>query len=181
MKGLLFALVDGYVIETWGEAALDAALAACAFETTEPFLPPGTYPDRDFHELVRVCASRGGVGEGAFLRALGHFALPVLIDLMPQAVAGYSHPLPCLRAIHGSVFPEAERLFHRSHTPRLRVPPGDTNPAFVEYSSERRLCALAAGMMEALGDHFDVATRATHTACVLEGAETCRIQLDFDA
>lgn len=179
MKGMLFALLDAYVIARWDEPALDAALAKSEFITQEPFVGPGTYPDADFHELVTRCAEQVGVSRSDFLRGLGEYTFPEFLRFFPQAAEGHDHPLPFLQGIPSVVHPEIERLFSRSRTPTLTFEETTREECVVEYHSSRQLCQFMEGLLDGVAAHFQVPIEQHHERCMLRGDAACQFHLYF--
>ena len=52
MKGVVFNMLEEFVVENAGEEVFEEILYTCEFITVEPFVGPGTYPDEDLNELV---------------------------------------------------------------------------------------------------------------------------------
>ncbi len=179
MKGMLFALLDAYVMERWDEPTLDDALAKCELLTQEPFVGPGTYPDADFHEIVTRCAEQVAMPRGEFLRGLGKFAFPEFLRFFPQAADGHDHPLPFLEGIRDVVHPEIERLFHRSRMPTLTFEETTGDQCVVEYHSARQLCQFMEGVVDGVAGHFGVPIEQHQERCMLRGDAACRFRLHF--
>lgn len=179
MKGILFALLDSYVMDRWDEPSLDAAIAKSDLATQEPFVGPGTYPDADFHELATRCAEQVGVSRPEFLRGLGEFALPEFLRFFPQAAEGHDHPLPFLRGIIEVVHPEIERLLSRSRTPTLTLEEATPEQCVVEYHSSRQLCQFMEGVLDGVATHFQVPIEQHQERCMLRGDPACRFRLHF--
>jgi len=179
MKGMLFGLLDAYVMDRWDEATLDTALAKSRLRTQEPFVGPGTYPDADFHEVVTRCAEEVGVPRADFLRGLGEFMFPEFLRFFPQAADGHNHPLPFLEGIRDFVHPEVERLFNRSKTPTITIEDSTLDQCVLEYHSSRLLCQLMEGLLNGVSAHFQVPVEQHQELCMLRGDPACRFRLHF--
>ena len=180
MKGMLFALLDSYVMQRWDEPTLDEAFAESDLRTQEPFVGPGTYPDEDFHELVTRCAERVDVTRGDFLRGLGKFTFPEFLRFFPQAADGHDHPLPFLMGIRDVVHPEIQQLFNRSKLPTLTFEETTRDQCVLEYHSSRQLCQFMEGILDGVAAHFEVPIEQHQERCMLRGDPACRFRLHFE-
>jgi predicted hydrocarbon binding protein len=59
--------------------------------------------------------------------------------------------------------------------PRLSVERQSEREVLIVYSSPRKLCEFARGLIEGLAQFFDEDVRISETACMHEGAAACRL------
>jgi hypothetical protein len=52
MKGIIFNMLEQFIIETADIDTYEEILDECQFSTAEPFIGPGTYPDADLMQIV---------------------------------------------------------------------------------------------------------------------------------
>jgi predicted hydrocarbon binding protein len=179
MKGIIFNLLEDFIVEGWGAQRFERIFSACPLQTKTPFVGPGTYPDSDLMMLVeRVCAELG-IEKDAALRAFGRFAMPRLANKFDGFVSAYRHPKPFLCTVDGVIHLEVRKLMTKAEPPRIQF--HDPSPAqlVLHYWSKRQLCALFEGLLDGTADYFGVPFTIQQTACMSRGAPTCDFLLEF--
>ena len=63
------------------------------------------------------------------------------------------------------------------HSARTQVRRVGADELLLTYASERRLCALARGLVEGFGAYFSERITTTEDACMLHGADACSIRI----
>lgn len=179
MKGIIFNLLEDFIVEGWGARRFEEIFSACPLRTKTPFVGPGTYPDSDLMILVeRVCADLG-IEKHAALRAFGRFAMPRLASRFEGFVRHHRHPKPFLCTVDGVIHVEVRKLIGRAEPPRIRYEDPAPLQLLLHYSSKRELCALFEGLLDGTADYFGVPFTIQKTACISRGAPTCDFLLEF--
>lgn len=176
MKGLVFVALERYLIERLGEAAWDRILdtAAPALSTQDPWVGPGTYPDKDLRTVIEVAAAHSGVEVAVLLRDVGRFSFPQIAARFAWAVAGHRDLRTFLGALERKVHPEVDRMFPGARTPDVRFAWSSETAFSVSYRSPRAMCAYAEGMLLGVAAHFGATLDLTKVACIQDGAANCR-------
>lgn len=89
MKGIIFNIVERFILEKYGEDTFDSIIASCQLETTEPFVGPGTYSDNDMLEILRVTTNKLGIQTATILRLIGQYTFGQLANRYPNFVEPY--------------------------------------------------------------------------------------------
>ena len=179
MKGIIFNLLEDFIVENLGDDALEEILAGTGLRTTEPFVGPGSYPDEDLMALVAQVVERMGIPTDEALRAFGRFCIPPLVRRFPGFVTPHSHPKDFLLTVDAFHSTEINKLFEGAQCPRFHYESPAPDRLIMRYESERRLCALVEGLLEGVATHFDVPIRHSQTACMLHGDPACVFDLTF--
>ena len=181
MKGVIFNVVESFVIENFGDDVWDEVLDNCELKTQEPFVGPGTYPDEDLIEIATKTVERVEVPLPDALRAIGKYGFPKLAAMVPQLVSSHEHPKPFLLSVHDVIHVEVRKLHETAETPDFRYAQDAPDHLAIEYHSRRGLCHLMAGLLDGVEDHFGVPFEQVQSACVHDGAAHCRFELRFSA
>jgi hypothetical protein len=64
--------------------------------------------------------------------------------------------------------------------PRLHVTPLGRHDVVVTYTSERRLCRLAEGLVDGVADYYGENARIEHPQCMLRGDLACALFVALD-
>ena len=182
MKGIIFNLVESFIVDGWGIDAYEAVLDQCDLETKSAvFVGPGTYPDTDLLQIVGAAASAVGLSVPDALRAFGCYAFPRLIEAHPRLVDQSKGARDLLLILDGVVHVQVVKLYPDAVTPEFEAV--DTGPDTLSlfYRSSRQLCPLIEGFFDGMEAHFGEVIHRTKTACLLDGAPRCAYELRFEA
>lgn len=179
MKGIIFNVLEDFIVENWGEDTFDQIFASCPLKTREPFVGPGTYPDSDLTLIVMKTCERLGTPPDLALRLFGCFLFEKLAARYPLYVEPHTHPKPFLLSIHDTVHVEVRKLFPGSITPEFEYVDSGEGLLTVKYRSKRKLCYAAEGLIQGALEHYGVPARIAHTTCLHKGDECCTFELDF--
>lgn len=181
MKGVIFNVLESFIVDGWGEQAYDDILAMCPLSTKGVFVGPATYPDADLFAIVGQACARLGVPLPVALRAFGKYLGPRLAARVPTLVAAHHHPKSFLMAIDDIIHVEVRKLFRDAQPPRLTTTDTGPDSLTVHYASSRNLCGLVSGLLDGTSDLFGVTIAHDHVRCRADGAPTCDFELRFGA
>jgi Haem-NO-binding len=171
VKGIIFNLVEDAVIAEHGEDTwaliLEEAGAAGGYTAL------GTYPDEELAALVDAGSAVIGVPAAELTRGLGQMALLGLAHSYPQFFQGFGSTRAFLLALNDVIRAEVGKLHADAHPPELWFDELAESGLLVHYRSDRRLCALAEGMISGAASYFGETLRLTQAQCTLDGADHC--------
>ena len=137
------------------------------------YLPSGSYPDADAVALLQAVADAKGEPLGETVTRFGEFLAPHLVKVAGPLVD------PAWRTL--DLVEHTEQLIHAM----VRVEKPGAEPPVLEavrigpeelhlvYSSRRRLCLLASGMVRGLARHFGETVEIDEPGCMLRGDPFC--------
>ncbi|TPV93215.1 MAG: hypothetical protein B7733_21870 [Myxococcales bacterium FL481] len=181
MKGVMFNILEEFVVENWGIQAYEDILTKCPIHARGPFVGPGTYPDADLLAIAGAAAKHLGVELADAMRALGEFAFPLLAQKVPDLVFPCRDSLEFLARLDDVVHVEVKKLMPHAVTPSFQFSATGPDQADLVYRSQRRLCPLVEGLLAGVGKLFGDGLSASHTHCVHRGDEDCVFALQIDA
>jgi hypothetical protein len=180
MKGIIFTLLEEFIVETLGDEACEAILAGPLL-TTDPFVGPGSYPDEDLLTLLGRTVERSGRSLPDTLRAWGRFCIPRLASRFPAFFSVCAGPKAFLLTVSDLHALEVRKLFDDATPPRFEYADPAPDRLVMRYSSRRRLCHLVEGLIDGVADHFAVSIQQRQLRCMDEGAGACEFELVFPA
>ena len=180
MKGIIFNVLELFVDENVGEGAFDEAIEALDLSSDGVFVGPKTYPDEDLLKIVGYFSEKLNIPAFDLVRTVGRFCLPQLARRFPSFVEGHKHPKPFLLTVHGVIHVEVRKLMEKTKLPHFSYEDPAPNRLTMYYHSERKLCALAEGLILGTGDFFNSPISISHPECMHEGAESCKLELVFE-
>lgn len=181
MKGVLFNIFEEFIIENYGDEVYDDILDAATLTTEEPYVGPGTYPDADMFSLVGAACERLGVSLEVALKAYGRFCLPGLATRYPVFFEGIEHPKDILKIVDSVIHVEVHKMYPKAVLPSFDCEEHPDGSMSMIYRSHRKLCTVAEGLIEGVGDWFSIPIELAHSRCVHKGDDHCRFDLKFGA
>ena len=179
MKGVIFNLLEDFIVEGWGVEKFEKILGHCPVHTQIAYVGPGTYPDGNLLDIVNQTTAELGIGTAEALRSFGRFAFPRLAGKFSVFLREHDHPKPFLKTIDDIIHVEVRKLFADSDPPRISYVDPAPDRLIMRYTSRRKLCPFFAGLVDGTGDYFNVPIAQAQTECALEGAPSCEFSLHF--
>lgn len=174
MHGLLFSELKKFVVarlgaEAWNKLLAEAGLAA------KIYMPTQTYNDEELVRLVTTASKTTGIAVPDLEEAFGEFIAPELLKLYSAQIN------PAWKTL--DVIEKTESFVHRAV--RLKVPGADpprlatTRPrpdeVILEYTSARRLCPVAIGIIKGTARTLNETVELRQDECMLRGDARCLI------
>ncbi|MGH3361988.1 MAG: heme NO-binding domain-containing protein [Nocardioides sp.] len=179
MKGIIFNLVEDWVVDAHGPAAWDQALEQAGLDGA--YTAMGTYRDSDLTALVTAASSVLGVDPSDLTREVGRSALGRLAERFPRFLSPHDSARSFLLTLNDVIHPEVGKLLGDTQPPDFWFDENDPDNLRVHYRSRRRLCAFAEGMIEGAAHHYGQTATVTHLQCMHDGADHCAFDTGLSA
>jgi predicted hydrocarbon binding protein len=176
MHGTIFAELQKYVVTklgppAWPALLTEAGLAGRAYDALEE------YPDAEAGQLVAAASRLTGNEAGAILEDFGEFIAPDLLEMYWGVVRPEWRTLDVVehteRAVH-----EVVRLQNPgARPPYLEATRTSPDEVLVKYTSPRRMCAVAVGIVRGLARHFGESVDVEQATCMHRGDASCLIRV----
>lgn len=172
MHGTMFLHLRNFIEERHGERAWNEILDAAGLGP-RIYLPIQTYADAELGAIVATAAKKSGLPVALLLEQFGEHVAPHLLEM-------YRHLLkPGWRTL--DVLEHVEKTAHRAvraeqrgaAPPYLEAARKSAQRIEIHYTSRRRLCFVARGIIRGLAKHFDERVVISEPACMHRGAERC--------
>ncbi|HYF34088.1 MAG TPA: heme NO-binding domain-containing protein, partial [Prosthecobacter sp.] len=152
MKGIIFNLLEDVVTAAHGEAVWDDLLRVSGVNGA--FTSLGNYPDEDLFKLVGAASQALSLPPNSIVRWFGTQALPRLAAKYPEFFAQHSAARPFILTLNGIIHPEVRKLYPGAATPDFEFDASSPATLIMSYRSQRKLCALAEGLIEGAATHY---------------------------
>lgn len=83
MKGIIFNLFESFVTDNFGQEKYKKIESKTKFKTQEPFVGPGTYPNKNLFALIATAVEILNIPGPDAVKAFGKYMFPKLIDKYP--------------------------------------------------------------------------------------------------
>jgi hypothetical protein len=174
MHGVLFLEFERYLLEKLGKAD-SSAVKREAGVGARIYVPVDTYPDAELTALVAAAATRFEKPPRLVLEEFGIFVAPQLLKTYRFLVKPDWATLDVLENVETVMHASVRRRTPHADPPRLSVERRSRSEVLIVYTSPRKLCEFARGLIEGLAQFFDETVRISELSCMHERAASCRI------
>jgi predicted hydrocarbon binding protein len=174
MHGIIFAELKKFVHRGYGEAAW-AKISAEAGVTRMSNLANETYPDAEFVALVAAAERLSGTPARELLKQFGEFIVPDLIRVYGAFIDSKWTALDMLENTESVIHRTVRMQDAKAEPPRLRITRNGPSQVTILYSSPRKLCDVAIGIIRGVASHYGEQLRIEQTTCMLAGARQCTL------
>ena len=173
VQGLIFFFLQKFAdVAATGSTSWKGVRASTATSAAR-YLPSGVYPDADAVAILTTIAETTGRPLPTILEEFGEFLAPHLVKVAGPVVD------PAWRTL--DLIEHTEAIIHtmiRTTTPGAAPPVLETvrqspDELHLVYSSARRLCPLAVGLMRGIAAHYRETIRIEEPSCLLRGDPFC--------
>jgi predicted hydrocarbon binding protein len=176
MHGLIFVQLKKYASTRLGPEAWEELLHKAALKG-RMYLPVQQYPDDELLALVRGISLRtGGDADGVF-QDLGGFMAPELMRMYGSLLDRSWTTLDVLEHTENTIHRVVRARNPGARPPELRAERVAPNEVVVRYTSARRLCGIAKGIVRGLARHFAQTVTLEEPACMLRGDAECVLRV----
>ena len=173
MHGLIFFYIQKFA-ETAvpGTASWTAARASVAAGAAR-YLPSGVYPDADAVQLLQSLAESTGHPLPEVLERFGRFLAPHLVRIAGQHVDPGWRTLDLIEHTESIIHAMIRNTNPGAAPPVLQAVRPAPDELHLVYGSQRRLCALALGLMHGLAEHYHERIEVDEPSCMHRGDPFC--------
>ena len=176
MHGLILVQLQKFAQQSIGPNQWRDALFQSGIENTA-FSVAMNYDDSKAFELVKLAAKALGIPTDDVVESFGRFLASELIKLYQRVIK------PGWRTL--DIIENTETFIHsavRASNPGATPPVLDAiriseDELHLLYSSNRKLCKLATGIIKGLADHYDEVIEIQKDSCMLAGDPFCSFRL----
>jgi len=176
MKGIVFNLLEDvvtreYSADTWDDL-LDAASVSGSYTSL------GSYSDEDLLKLVAAASSALQQPPEDVIRWFGRRAVPLLAEKYPGFFKPHNSTRSFILTLNEIIHPEVRKIYPGADVPEFDFEVMDS-ALLLGYTSKRRLCSFAQGLIEGTAEHYNEQVAFDHLRCMRRGDDKCLIKVDF--
>lgn len=179
MKGIVFTLFNEFVEKNYNIIEWETLLEN-AKPTSEGIYTAGdTYPDSEMIMLITQFAEQINQTTPKLLNDFGQFMFEYLAKNYPVFTPAGMTLKPFLKTIDSVIHIEVRKLYPDGSLPFITYEEPADNKLIMNYRSPRKLCHLAEGLIQGSASYFKEAIFVKQTLCMHQGADHCRLEVDF--
>lgn len=174
MHGVILYSLGKYISERHGTATWKWINASAG--TSDPyFVPTKEYPDEQAMALLRTAAQITGEPLDGLLVSFGAFLVPPLLDLYGALIQRHWRTLELIEHTEETVHRIVRMRATGAAPPVLMTRRTGPEQVTVYYQSARRLCHLAAGIIQGVARHYGDSVAIRQPLCMHRGADHCEL------
>ena len=180
MHGIIHLELQKFVEHVHGKETWRELLRRAGVES-EIYTPLRAYPDEQVVNLVSAAVEATGTPAADILEAFGEFLVPTYLSVYGVLVRPEWRTLELIE--------HTEEVIHRvvrtrqpgARPPSLSVERVGPHEIVVLYTSARRLCAVARGIVRGVAKHFEEHVTIHDDRCMLKGDRACALRVRREA
>jgi len=177
MKGIVFNVLEEMVIDqcgmdTWNEI-LQQLQVAGIYTATE------SYPDEELFSLVTCISDKTQIPPETLISAFGEFLFDRLAAKYPVFIEAEPTLKGFLKSVHSVIHIEVRKLYDNPNLPDFDYEDQAANTLLMRYTSPRKLCILAEGLIRGAAKHYETDIELEHPVCMHKGADHCDLIVRF--
>lgn len=179
MKGVIFNLLESFVVENFGEEKYEDILFETKLLTQEPFVDAGIYPDEDFLAIVGKTCDKLGITVDEACHAFGKYCFKELVGLYPVFLKGISDAKSFIEVVDGVIHVEVLKLYPDAELPKFDYKSDSEKTLNIKYTSPKKLCQFMEGIIHGCAEYFNEEVKIKQSCCYHKGDDHCMLHLDF--
>jgi heme-NO-binding protein len=177
MHGLIFLELKKFAEARLGEAAWPDVLRRAGLAGSE-YLLVQEHPDAEATALIAETAARSGLDQDALLQQLGEFMAPDLLRMYGSLLRREWTTLDVVEHVDATVHRVMRARNPAAAGIGLRAERRGPHELALRYTSARKMCGLAKGIVRGLAAHFHQHVRIEELGCMREGAPECHLRIE---
>lgn len=155
MKGIVFTEFLDMVESQFGYEVVDHILTESKLESNGIYTAVGTYPHSEIVQLLMNLSDKVGVDPALLLKAFGKYLFDTFLKGYPQFFSAVDNAFDFLHSIDKHIHVEVLKLYPDATLPKFESHQVDDQTMVMTYSSERKMAALAEGLIEKSIVHYN--------------------------
>lgn len=157
MKGIVFTELLEMMEQKHGYALVDQIIEHTDLASGGAYTAVGTYSADEFGQLVQAYSEYTQVSLSTLLIDFGHHLFTVFVSNYPAFFNNCSTAFQLLESIEETIHVEVLKLYPDAELPQFITRQLTDNSLEMIYYSDRRMSALAQGLIEATLQYYDEA------------------------
>jgi predicted hydrocarbon binding protein len=176
MHGIIHAELQRFVQQNHGHEVWHQLLERAGLQA-EVYTPLQAYPDSHIMGLVKEAVALTGTPATDLLEGFGEFLVPTLLSVYGKLLEREWRTLDVLEHTEETIHTVVRVRQPGALPPKLKVRRSSNREVLVTYNSERRLCAVARGIIRGVAKEFRERVDIADIRCMNSGDPACLISV----
>ncbi len=177
MHGVIFAELKKYVDTKLGGGKWSTLLKESGVGQQKVYMAVQEYPDQEAAALVSAASKMTGKSAPAILEDFGAFIVPDLVHMYWALIKPEWKTLDLIEHTEETIHRVVRIKNPGARPPELKCSRPGPNEVMITYSSARRMCAIARGIVRGVAEHYNEQVVINETNCMLKGNQSCKISV----
>ncbi len=156
MKGIVFTEFLDMVEKEFGYDMVDHILESSDLESGGIYTAVGTYNHAEIVQLLTHLSIKAEMDPGVLLNAFGKYLFDTFLKVYPHFFQAVDNTFDFLKSIDNHIHVEVKKLYPDAILPKFETHENENGALVMTYTSERRMGALAEGLIEKSIVHYKV-------------------------
>lgn len=175
MNGAVFLTLKNMIIESHDEAAWQTLVTRVAPECGGNYEANKSYPDSEAVAYIGAVAELLNSSISDVTEVFGQYLFSALNRMSPSYTAAAGSLFEFLQTIEPVIHREIRAGSAKNSLPVITVRKLSDGSLLMRYTSPRKLCFLAEGLIRGASKHYDEAIELTHAKCLHRGDYCCEL------
>jgi hypothetical protein len=180
MQGTIFTSFSEMVIEKMGMECWNDLLDKTKPDSNGVYTAGAQYNDNELIAMVKLLSEKSGIAINDLLNAFGEYMFDTLYENSPADLSSLTNLKDFLLAIDSVIHSEVKRVHPSAYLPSFKYHDSKNGDLILEYSSKRKLCYVATGLIRGAAAKFSEKITISHPVCMHNGADHCEIIIHFE-
>ena len=180
MHGIIHLELKKFVLATHGSDVWNSLVESAGL-VGKRYPAKRAYEDSELLALVSSASEALCTPVDDILESFGEFIAPDLISLYSAHVNPSWKTLDFLENAEGAIHHVVRANEPESTPPRLIARRQSSTSIVIEYRSDRKMCALARGIVRGVAEKYGESVDITEPRCMHKGSEHCEIVVSLNA
>jgi predicted hydrocarbon binding protein len=172
VHGIVFAQLRNYVSSRLGRESWSGLVEAAGAEHLV-YLPTESYPDSDMSRLVAALSARTQESTEEILHDFGVYLAGPLLGIYGPLLDAQWRTLDLLEHTEKTIHTVIRMQRPNAAPPRLDIERVGPETVRIVYTSPRRLCDLARGIVRGMANHYRETVDVEQPSCMHRGDPAC--------
>lgn len=170
MKGIVFTEFLEMVEAEFGYEIVDKIIESSDLESKGIYTSIGTYDHGEIVRLLTNLSTEVSVEAQVLLKAFGRYLFDTFLSSYPQFFATVDNALDFLKSIDAHIHVEVLKLYPDATLPSFKYVTREDGALVMTYESERKMAALAEGLIEKSIEHYGEPYQLSSENVVADGS-----------
>ncbi len=177
MKGVVFIALNDMVEKEYGMSAWEDILSEVSPECQGVYISTQDYPDEDVVKYVLSISKKLGIEPSVATQYFGKFLFGELNNKYDIFTKLSPNLFDFLRSIEGVIHKEVRKLYENPRLPTLSYQVNGEGDLQLHYTSPRKLCFLAEGLIFGAAEFYGENISLQHDTCMHKGDDHCILRI----
>lgn len=178
MKGIIFNVLEDMIVEKCGMHVWNELMTKHAPQN-RVYISGKSYDDSELSAIVSDVAVTLNIPLQDVVKAFGNFLFDGLATRHADVIEQFSDFTELVMGIHDVIHVEVNKLYIEPALPTISSRITSANQIELTYSSPRKLCFCAEGLLFGAARHYGKNIKIEHTVCMHNGADHCILDIEL--